>query len=110
MSNPLLRMGDSGPFVVRLQEDLTTHGYAVGQVDGIFGPKTDAAVRQFQSDQGLVVDGIVGPATWTALEGPVPTQAVTFDLSDFPALAHMFRCAADKDVDGYVAAFGIDLT
>jgi peptidoglycan hydrolase-like protein with peptidoglycan-binding domain len=110
MPNPLLRHGDTGPFVTRLQGDLKIHGYDVGQVDGIFGPKTDAAVRQFQSDQGLVVDGIVGPATWEALEGPVPTEAVTFDLSDFPSLAHMFRCAADKDVDGYVAEFGIDLS
>jgi peptidoglycan hydrolase-like protein with peptidoglycan-binding domain len=36
-------------------------------VDGIFGPKTEAAVRAFQQNENLAVDGIVGTQTWTAL-------------------------------------------
>lgn len=49
-----------------LQYLLRARGNTVA-VDGIFGPKTEAAVRSFQRDQGLSVDGIVGPRTWSAL-------------------------------------------
>jgi peptidoglycan hydrolase-like protein with peptidoglycan-binding domain len=44
-------------------------------VDGIFGPATEHAVKEFQGGAGLTVDGIVGPATWHALPdgGPMPT-------------------------------------
>src|SRR3954466_371675 len=60
----LLRVGSTGPDVVRVQS-------ALGQVpDGVFGPRTDAAVRVFQGRNGLVVDGIVGPHTWGTLFGP----------------------------------------
>ena len=37
------------------------------QIDGVFGPKTEAAVRGFQDALGITVDGIVGPVTWRAL-------------------------------------------
>jgi hypothetical protein len=63
---PTLRRGARGPDVARLQERLNAHGAALA-VDGDFGPRTDAAVRAFQSAHGLVVDGIVGPLTWGAL-------------------------------------------
>lgn len=64
--NQVLQQGSSGGAVKILQVALNGKGYSlVG--DGIFGPLTDAAVRQFQSDNGLQVDGIVGPQTWGAL-------------------------------------------
>lgn len=50
-----------------VQTKLKRWGYYTGAVDGIFGPKTTAAVKSFQKKNGLVVDGIVGPKTAAAL-------------------------------------------
>ena len=52
-----------GSDVRNLQILLNALGYSCGRADGIFGDKTKAAVRAFQRRNGLVVDGIVGPAT-----------------------------------------------
>ena len=65
-STPLLREGFRGPSVSRLQQLLRARGHAV-DVDGRFGRKTEAAVRAFQSRQGLTADGEVGRKTWEAL-------------------------------------------
>ncbi len=66
-----LRRGDRGARVFDLQRRLNELGYNPGPVDGIFGPRTEAAVRAFQRDAGLVPDGIVGPRTRAALGSPV---------------------------------------
>lgn len=50
-----------------IQQALINHGYHLA-IDGIWGSKTEEAVRAFQADNGLVVDGIVGPATRSKLE------------------------------------------
>jgi peptidoglycan hydrolase-like protein with peptidoglycan-binding domain len=63
---PLTRQGDQDHPVRTLQDLLRARGHTV-TVDGIFGPLTDAAVRDFQRQRGLAVDGIVGPNTWSAL-------------------------------------------
>jgi peptidoglycan hydrolase-like protein with peptidoglycan-binding domain len=64
---PTLRAGMSGPAVSRIQESLRVRGFYQDAVDGIFGPGTEAAVKEFQSSVQLSPDGVVGPATWQAL-------------------------------------------
>ncbi|MEK6264807.1 MAG: LysM peptidoglycan-binding domain-containing protein [Clostridium sp.] len=64
----LLRIGSTGADVKYLQTILVKLGYTAGPIDGIFGPKTDSAVRSFQKAYGLVVDGIVGKNTWAAID------------------------------------------
>jgi hypothetical protein len=82
---PTLRHGNAAPLraVRELQADLAARGYHAGRADGLFGARTRAAVLAFQADHGLVTDGIVGPATWAALdEAPAraPREVAEADL------------------------------
>ncbi|GGP16549.1 peptidoglycan-binding domain-containing protein [Oceanobacillus neutriphilus] len=63
---PTLEKSDSGLEVQLVQEKLNHFGLKV-EADGIFGSETEKQVRQFQADNDLVADGIVGEKTWTAL-------------------------------------------
>jgi peptidoglycan hydrolase-like protein with peptidoglycan-binding domain len=62
-ARPTLRRGSTGPFVKTLQEKL-----GVTPANGTFGPKTEAAVREFQRQKGMVPDGIVGPKSWAMID------------------------------------------
>lgn len=62
-----LREGDRGESVKKVQQKLADYGYYSGGIDGIFGPKTSAAVKAFQKAKGLSVDGVVGTQTLKAL-------------------------------------------
>jgi N-acetylmuramoyl-L-alanine amidase len=57
-----------GDDVAELQRRLNTLGFDAGREDGILGPETEAALRQFQRNAGLAADGVCGPATIRALE------------------------------------------
>ena len=59
--------GSTGEAVKQIQTALKNRGYYTGAVDGIFGRLTTAAVKKFQSDNGLKADGIVGTATMQKL-------------------------------------------
>ena len=62
-----LQFGSRGERVIELQQCLVAHKCDVGEVDGVFGQKTQKAVKDFQRSKGLVVDGVVGARTMSAL-------------------------------------------
>lgn len=62
----IAQQGDSGPKVRAVQSQLNESGYGL-VVDGVFGPATNTAVRSFQSAKGLGVDGVVGDNTWSKM-------------------------------------------
>ena len=69
VQRPTLKKGSAGECVKELQELLIKVGYSCGKYgsDGKFGDGTLEAVKAFQADRGLVVDGIVGVNTWKKL-------------------------------------------
>ena len=71
---PMVYWGCTGDAVKTLQEKLNAKGFHSGNVDGIFGAKTYAAVTAFQKANSLGVDGIVGKLTWAKLYDATPVN------------------------------------
>ncbi|MDD4406989.1 MAG: peptidoglycan-binding protein [Bacilli bacterium] len=65
--NPILKIGSQGVEVVDLQQKLIKINYLKGEADGYFGKNTERAVLNFQADNTLKVDGIVGDDTWNVI-------------------------------------------
>ncbi|MDQ3574008.1 MAG: peptidoglycan-binding protein [Actinomycetota bacterium] len=72
LRQPMLRGDD----IASLQGRLGALGFDAGRMDGIFGPRTQSALREFQRNTGLIVDGVCGPTTVKGLErlGTRPDQ------------------------------------
>ena len=109
---PTLRTGDTGPLVLRLQYLLSYRKFlSADDVDGVFGSATETAVRAFQADQGLKVDGVAGERTWLALSAGVeipPTLSLGCTGGSVAQLQHVlnelrdlgFSPAPPLEVDG----------
>lgn len=83
---PTLRKGDRGQYVTLLQTKLINKGYSCGSsgADGIFGNDTLYAVKKFQLDAALEMDGICGAKTWAALDSSAPIQTYTVHIPFLP--------------------------
>ena len=98
--------GSQGDAVKALQSQIASRGASPLAIDGIFGPNTLEAVRQFQTWVGLTVDGIVGSNTWNALvdgylPGPNPNQVAHVV---FQAWTHNDQVTAKKNANATTTA------
>lgn len=91
MTTDTLRLGDVGADVITLQARLRRAGFSVS-ADGHFGAQTEAAVREFQRERGLVVDGLAGARTCAALLGLTDPRHLT--EADIEAAAASLGCDA----------------
>ena len=104
-----LRKGDSGLTVQWLQEMLLAAGHELGKADGVFGSKTEAAVRAFQRASGLVADGIAGKKTIAALTALDGEQEETpeDDETEETKVAHSPLTVAQRLMQLELAVFGM---
>lgn len=81
---PVLRFGSKGTAVKQLQENLLGLGYKlpIYGADSDFGSETERAVKAFQRDHSLEVDGIVGPMTYAALDAAVEASGKAQHVKD----------------------------
>ncbi len=91
-ADALLKYGSRGDEVKAVQAKLNELGYDPGGVDGIFGEGTRTAVKNFQADNQLANDGIVGPATLNALG--LDSSPPTTDNLDVNLLAKVISAEA----------------
>jgi putative chitinase len=99
-ARPVLRRGHEDDAAIEaLQRLLAGTGAAVA-IDGDFGPGTETAVKAFQQSKGLAADGIVGAATWAALEAAQPAPAEPEPAAAAAATSGAARPVLRQGADG----------
>lgn len=105
-ASALSRYGSQSEEVRQIQTKLKNWGYYSGNIDGIFGDKTLAAVKWFQSKNGLAVDGIVGEKTLAALGMSSSSGSGTNNYSnEVNLLAHII--SAESRGEPYVGMVAV---
>lgn len=68
---PQIKRGSISTYVLIAQDDLNTLGFSTGGLDGVFGARTQQAVKDYQASRGLASDGVIGCNTWRSLQEDV---------------------------------------
>jgi N-acetylmuramoyl-L-alanine amidase len=105
------KRGSTGDTVKEIQQKLSNWGYYSGSVDGIYGSKTEEAVKYFQRKNGLTVDGICGTSTLAALGISSGSSSGTTSYSnDVTLLARLISAEArGEPYSGQVAVGAVVL-
>jgi murein DD-endopeptidase MepM/ murein hydrolase activator NlpD len=108
----LLRAGRKGWDVAGLQFLLGRAGFPSGDVDGVLGSHTDAALRRFQAWAGLTADGLAGPGTLAALRRPAPRSPLGLLKPVAAAIGDRFGPRGDRFHSGldFTASLGQAVT
>ena len=93
----LLKVGSRGDEVKILQTQLNQLGYDAGKADGIFGTRTDNAVRAFQKAAGVTVDGIVGDNTRKAIEAALTPPQIDYKALSEAQAVQIANLTAERD-------------
>ena len=95
MAEPVLKRGSNDPVVRDLQEALKSLGHDPGAIDGIFGARTESAVKAFQQAREIPVDGVVGRVTWINIdEGDQSEPVLRLGASGLPVRRLQSRMSA----------------
>lgn len=102
------KFGSRGEEVEQIQLKLSSLGYYNGDIDGIYGSATQSAVKQFQYDNGLVADGIVGEKTLAALG--IKSDYGSYSQNEYMLLARLISAEArGESYEGQVAVGAVVL-
>ena len=112
----LSKRGSYGSEVTAIQKKLKNWGYYTGSVDGIYGSRTETAVRYFQRKNGLVIDGIAGKNTLAAMgiqsssSSPASSSVGGYSSSDLNLIARaVYGEARGEPYTGQVAVAAVIL-
>ena len=98
------KRGSTGSVVTQIQQKLLNWGYYQGAVDGVYGSRTEAAVRYFQEKNGLTVDGMAGPQTLKAMGISTAGTVERSTSGDTALLARLISAEArGESYEGQVA-------
>ncbi len=106
----LIAAGDEGPDVALLQRKLKELSYYTGEIDGLYGPNTANAVKNFQRSKGITVDGIIGSETLSYLSQKTLLSRLSVDRDEIILLARIIHGEArGENFKGKVAVGAVVL-